>query len=414
MKVLVVGGGITGISAAEWLRRDGHDVTVIDRVSPGDPAQASYGNCGIVGRSSVVPVSTPGLLWKAPRMLLDPDTMLFLNWRRLRHVLPWLVPMLWNGRRRKVEQIAAALASLVCDSDDQHFALANGTQAESFLHRGPYVTLFRSNAEFARNRFANDLRKKHGAVWEEWDRTAIAAYDPALSDAYVFATAMPDYVFVTSPSRYVEALGAHFGKSGGRFLKGDVTGIGQQGDDKAVVDLADGQRIEADRIVLAAGVWSGSLAAKLGHKTTLNSERGYHLMLTNPSHKPPAVLNIPDTGLGICPMEEGLCFGGAVDLGGIDGKPNRRVFAAIRRQIHRVYPDLAWDTEVEWTGQRPSTIDSLPLIGPSPKAPSVYFACGGQHIGLTIGPKLGRTVASMISGKPSNLNLRPFTVDRFD
>ena len=79
MKVIVVGAGITGVSAAEWLRRDGHEVVLIDRVSPGDPMQASYGNCGIVGRSSVVPVSVPGLIWQAPGMLFDPDTLLYLT-----------------------------------------------------------------------------------------------------------------------------------------------------------------------------------------------------------------------------------------------------------------------------------------------------------------------------------------------
>ena len=57
MKVIVVGAGITGVSAAEWLRRDGHEVVLIERVPPGDPLQASYGNCGIVGRSSVVPIA---------------------------------------------------------------------------------------------------------------------------------------------------------------------------------------------------------------------------------------------------------------------------------------------------------------------------------------------------------------------
>ena len=79
MNVIVVGGGITGVSATEWLRRDGHEVTLIDRVCAGDPDQASYGNCGIVGRSGVVPVSVPGLIWKAPGMLLDRDVPLYLG-----------------------------------------------------------------------------------------------------------------------------------------------------------------------------------------------------------------------------------------------------------------------------------------------------------------------------------------------
>ncbi len=389
-------------------------MTIIDRVHPGDESQSSYGNCGIVGRSSVVPVSTPGLVWQAPGMLLDPDTLLFLKWRYLPRLMPWLARFLWNGRREKVHQIAKDLASLIQDSDKQHFALTAGTAAERFLQRGTYVTLFRSQDEFGKSTFSNDLRKKHGAEWDEWDRAAIDAYDPAVSSAYTFAIAMHDYVFVTSPSKYLTALADHFRQSGGKFQCNEVVDIGQLNQDKAVVELTDGQRLEADRIVLAAGVWSGRLAARLGHKAAMESERGYHLMLNGASHKPPAVLNIPDTGLGICPMEEGLCFGGAVDFSGVDGAPNERVFHAIRRQIRRVYPDLTWEGETEWTGQRPCTVDSLPLLGQSPKAPSIYFAFGSQHIGLTMGPRIGKIVADLISGDKTDIDISPFKVNRFD
>ncbi len=148
MKVIVVGAGITGVSAAVWLRRDGHEVVLIDRVSPGDPTQASYGNCGIVGRSSVVPVSLPGLIWQAPGMLFDPDTLLYLRWRYLPRLMPWMVRFLWNGRRSKVFEIAEGLAPLVRDSDEQHSSLIAGTPAERFLHRGHYVTIFRDHISF--------------------------------------------------------------------------------------------------------------------------------------------------------------------------------------------------------------------------------------------------------------------------
>ncbi len=414
MKVIVVGAGITGVSAAEWLRRDGHDVTLIDRVPPGDPSQASYGNCGIVGRSSVVPVSVPGLLWQAPGMLLDPDTLLSLRWRYLPRLLPWLARFLWNGRRAKVFEIAAALAPLVRDTDRQHRALSAGTPAEPFIARGAYATLYRDRAAFEANAFANDLRKRHGITWEEWDRPAIEAYDPELSDAYTFAIAMRDYLFVTSPPRYLATLAEHFQQEGGTFVHREVGGIRQMETGKAEVCLVGGERHVADRVVLAAGAWSGRFAKKLGHRTTLESERGYHVMLTGVSHKPPAVLNLPDTGLGVSPMERGLCFCGAVDFGGLDGPQNECVFAAIRRQVRRIYPKLKWQGEETWMGQRPSTVDSLPLLGRSPKAPSVYFAFGGQHVGLGIGPRLGRMIADLVSGREADIPLSPYRVDRFD
>ncbi len=414
MKVIVVGAGITGVSAAEWLRRDGHEVVLIDRVFPGDPMQASYGNCGIVGRSSVVPVSVPGLIWQAPGMLFDPDTLLYLRWRYLPRLTPWMVRFLWNGRRSKVFEIAEGLAPLVRDSDKQHFSLIAGTPAERFVQRGSYVTIFRDCHAFERNAFANELRKRHGAKWEEWDRAAINEHDSELSTKYTFAIAMRDYVFITSPSDYVAALAEHFRREGGKFVRREVGDVCQMEDGRVAVSLAEGDRHIADRVVLAAGVWSGRFAEKLGHNAALESERGYHVMLTGVNHMPPAVLNLPDTGLGVSPMVKGLCFGGAVDFGGLDGPQNTNVFDAIRRQIRRIYPRLEWDGEETWMGQRPSTIDSLPILGRSTKASSIYFASGGQHMGLTMGPRLGKMTADLVSGKDTDIAVTPYRVDRFD
>src|SRR6056297_1098078 len=102
MRIAVLGAGIVGLSTAEWLRRDGHEVTLIDRVEPGDPSQTSYGNAGVLANSGVVPVPVPGVMAAAPRMLFDPDGPLFLRWGYLPRLLPWLVPFLATGRRAEV------------------------------------------------------------------------------------------------------------------------------------------------------------------------------------------------------------------------------------------------------------------------------------------------------------------------
>ena len=414
MKVIVVGAGITGVSAAEWLRRDGHEVVLIDRVSPGDPMQASYGNCGIVGRSGVVPVSVPGLIWKAPGMLLDRDTPLYLRWSYLPQLMPWLLRFLWNGRRGKVLEIARGLAPLVGDSDEQHLSLARGTPAERFIQHGFYTTIYRDRAAFKKDAFGYALRKAHGAEWEEWDCAALREYDPELSEKYTFAVAMKDTILITSPGGYVAALAGHFEREGGAFLQGEVADIAQTGDGRAAVSLVGGARHEADRVVLAAGVWSGRLASKLGHNAAMESERGYYLTLTGVSHKPPAVINVSDAGLGVSPMEDGLRFAGGVDFGGIDGPQHTAALDDIRRRVREIYPRLKWAGEKTWMGQRPSTVDSLPLLGASPKAPAIHFAFGGQHVGLTMGPRLGRMTADMISGREPNIDIAAYRVNRFD
>ena len=65
-------------------------------------------------------------------------------------------------------------------------------------------------------------------------------------------------------------------------------------------------------------------------------------------------------------------------------------------------------------GQRPSTSDSLPVLGRSKSMKNVYFAFGGQHVGLTIGPKLGKLVSDLILNKKTNINLDPYLQSRFN
>ena len=414
MKVIVVGAGITGVSAAEWLRRDGHEVTLIDRVRPGDPAQTSYGNAGIVTRSGVVPSSVPGLIWKVPGMLLDRDSPLYLRWSYLPRLMPWLVRFLWNGRRGKAEEIARGLAPLVGDSVEQHLSLARGTPAERFIQRGFYTVLYRDRAAFEGDAFGFGLRRENGFEWDEWDREALREYDPELSEVYTFGAALRDHGFITSPARYVAALAEHFEREGGAFLQGEVADITQTGDGRGAVTLVGGARRETDRVVLAAGVWSGKLAKRLGHHAAMESERGYHLMLTGVSHKPPMPYMVADAKLGVAPMEEGLRFAGTADFGGIDGPALTAPLESIRRRVRQIYPKLEWDGETTWMGQRPSTVDSLPLIGASPKAPAIHFAFGGQHLGLTMGPRVGRMTADLIAGRKPNIDIAAYRVDRFD
>ncbi|MFQ5567064.1 MAG: NAD(P)/FAD-dependent oxidoreductase [Paracoccaceae bacterium] len=414
MQVIVVGAGITGLAAAEWLRRDGHAVTLIDRVRPGDPEQASYGNAGIISRSGIVPVSVPGLIWKAPGMLLDPDSPLYLRWSYLPRLMPWLVRFLWNGRRAKVEEIARGMAGLIGDSVEQHRALARGTPAERFIERGEYVFLYPDRKTFEGDAFGFGLRRAHGVTWEEWDRARLVERDPELAPEFGFGVAVSSGGYLSAPGPYVAALGEHFIAEGGIFLQGEVAEISPTGDGRGAVTLAGGARREADRVVLAAGAWSGRLARLLGHEARLEAERGYHLVLKNPSHRPPSPYAFVAAKLVVTPMEDGLRFAGLVDFSGLDGPALKAPLDGIRKRVLQLYPRLRWEGEETWMGRRPSTVDSLPLLGPSPKAPAIHFAFGGQHLGLSMGPRLGRMTADLIAGRKPNIDITPYRVDRFD
>lgn len=413
MNILVAGGGITGVSAAEWLRRDGHDVTLIDRVAPGDPAQTSYGNAGILAACAVVPVPVPGIWKKAPGMLLDPNGPLFLRWSHLPRLLPWLIPFLRSARRDRVEAISQALMPLIGDTVEQHQALARGTPAERWIETGEYSYLYPDRKAFAGDGFGFALRRAHGFGWEERDRETLLEIDPEIGPAYGFAATFKDHGWITDPGRYVADLAAWFEGQGGRLRQGEISEILPLDGGRAAV-IVDGETIEADRVVIATGAWSGKLARALGHEPALESERGYHVWLRGPSIRPPHPYMMADAKCVATPMESGLRLAGLAEFGGLDAPASKAPIELLKRRVRRLYPTLTWESEDSWLGHRPSTIDSLPLIGPSPKAPGVVFAFGAQHLGLTMGPKTGRLVADMISGNRPNIDMGPYKVGRFD
>ena len=120
-RIVVIGAGIAGVSSAIWLQREACEVVLVDPLDPGEGA--SFGNAGILAVSSVVPVTTPGLALKAPGYALNPDSPLFVIWRRLPFFAPWLVRYLLHANDKDTRRITSGLADIVCDSVEQHAAL---------------------------------------------------------------------------------------------------------------------------------------------------------------------------------------------------------------------------------------------------------------------------------------------------
>jgi D-amino-acid dehydrogenase len=409
--ILVIGAGITGVSSAEWLRRDGWEVTLIDRIDPGHSDQTSFGNAGLIARGAIIPVSVPGLMAQAPAMLLNPNSPLYLRWSYLPRLLPWLVPFLRNGNVKKVTEIAAGLAALTNDSVDQHQALSAGTPAAKFIQTGEYVNLFASKADYDDDPLSSSLRKQHGFDPDHINRAEILERDPNLGPTYTFGTVYKDYGWLSSPGDYVAALFGHYQSQGGHFKRGEVADI-TAGENPSVI-LKGGEKLSADKIVLSAGAWSSLLTKKLAPKVKLEAERGYHVSMFNPNFTAPNPYMITDSRFVLTPMNGFLRAAGVVEFGGLDAPASTAPVNLLRKQMKKVYPKLEFEYDEVWMGRRPTTPDSMPVLGESPEAPNVIHAYGGQHIGLTIGPRVGRMVADIAADRRTNVDISAYRVDRF-
>ena len=337
-RVAVVGAGIVGVSTAIWLQRmGGASVTLIDREGPA--AGTSYGNAGVLAAGAVVPVTTPGLIWKAPGMLFDPMKPLFLRWSYLPRLAPFLRRYLAHSDAARVEEISKGLTDLLADSADQHASLAAGTPAERFVVKGDYLFGYADRAAYEADGFAWGVRDRRGFDYEELDRAALAAFDPALEGRFGFGVRCPDHGMIADPGAYVRALHDHFVAGGGESVIASVEDFRME-DGRVAALVTDQGEIAADEYTVTIGAWSGPLARKLGVAMPLESERGYHLEFVNPSVRLRAPIMVATGKFVATPMKEGVRCAGIVEFGGLERGPSKAPFDLLRRQTKVAFPKI--------------------------------------------------------------------------
>lgn len=410
MQVLVAGAGIVGISTAIWLQRAGHDVTVVDREGPA--SGTSHGNAGVLAAGAVVPVTTPGLMRKAPGMLFNRDGPLFLRWSYLPRLIPFLTRYLSYATDAHVDHYAQAMSMLLHDTVEQHQALAADTPAAKYISTEDYCFGYSTQKEFEADSYGWDKRNAQNVEFEVVSGAEFAVYDPLFGDAFETVVRCKNHGRISDPGAYVQALAEHFVAQGGTVQITQINDI-EMNDGAVTALLTHDGRLSADKVVFAMGPWSREIAHKLGVKVPFESERGYHIELINPSVMPRAPTMVASGKFVLTPMQGRLRAAGVIELGGLDAPASRAPLEMLRRQVKSLLPDVTYDDVVEWMGHRPAPADSLPLIGANDKGGRSYSAFGHQHVGLTAGPKTGRVLAELISERAPNMDLRPFDPTKY-
>jgi D-amino-acid dehydrogenase len=214
--VVVIGAGIVGVSTAIWLHRSGARVTLIDRGEPG--SGTSHGNAGILAACSMVPVTAPGLLGKAPGMLLDRDFPLYLRWGYLPRLLPWLRRYMANANDDDTRRIAQGLTPITADSVDQHKALTRDLGLGDWVTDSDYTFAYRTRRDFDKEGYVWALRANAGFVPEVIEGEDVRSYEPNLGPDITCLAVMRDHGFIRDPGGYVAALALAFAAAGGTVI----------------------------------------------------------------------------------------------------------------------------------------------------------------------------------------------------
>src|SRR5437660_3526897 len=395
--VVVIGAGIVGLACATYLQRDGRKVVVVDPGGPGEGA--SYGNAGGLNGSSIVPVAMPGVLAKVPHWRLDPGGPLSIRLRYLPQLLPWLYRFVRAGRPELVREQARALRGLLAPTVDMHRELAASVGAADLIQRSGLLIVYRSDASFAADAAANRLRADNGVKIDELNQDELRQIEPTLSPAYTRARFISENGYCRNPLRLSRALAEALVANGGEIRRERAEDFAFA-DGKVEAVLTSTGRIPAAAVVLAAGAHSKPLAARLGEKVPLDTERGYHAMIKAPEVAPRLPIMDADAKFVATPMEQGLRMAGTVEFAGLEAPPDWRRARILLRHGQAMFPGLprtvSEDRVALWMGFRPSMPDSLPVIGPTRRHPNAFLAFGHGHVGLIGAPMTGRAIAGPI------------------
>jgi D-amino-acid dehydrogenase len=363
---------------------------------------------------SVTPTATPAVLKALPSYLLDRNSPAVLRLRHAPKVLPWLLRFIRAGMPAEVDRIAATLSPLVSRSLDAHRTLAALAEVGGMITQEGWLKVYASEAEFAATALDRRLMDRHGVNYRILNRKEVTDLEPNLDPALcTIGFHQPESGFVRFPRGLAQAYFDAAARRGALHLRQKVRGAARR--PGGVTVHAEGGAKDFDRLVICAGAWSALLAHTLGDRVSLDTERGYHIGFgpsTATLMRGPVVF--PALSMVLSPMHDGIRLVSGDELAGLSAPPDYRRIRALIPRAHRALPalrDVAPATE--WMGFRPSTPDSLPVIGPSARGGEVIHAFGHGHLGLTLSAITARMVADTIADRRAAFDPTPYLAARF-
>jgi D-amino-acid dehydrogenase len=411
MRVAVIGAGIIGLACAYHLQRSRAHVIVVDPAPEGD--KASIGNAGALAVTEVVPASSPGVWWRAFGWMCDPLGPLSIRPAHATALLPWLTRFARSGNRANVLRISMALAALNKRAHEDWVPLLEDLGLAGHLHRTGALAVYESDAGFQRDAAEWRMKRDRGIEAIEMTGAQARSLEPALGARACRAVYAPQWSHVSDPRKILEALRTALRGRGVEFKHDNARGVHSRSGTMLQVHLASSAELSADAAVIAAGAWSGILARQLGDRVLLESERGYNATILQPGIAVGRQLIFAERKFVATPLTCGLRIGGAAEFGGLEAAPNYRRSAALLTLARGYLPDLETDSATYWSGHRPATPDSLPVIGASRHHPRVIYAFGHGHLGLTQAATTGRLISELVCGQRPSIDLAPFSIGRF-
>lgn len=408
--VIVLGAGIVGVCVALHLQQRGRSVILVDRKAPGE--ETSYGNAGLIERSSVVPYGAPRDLATLLHYGMNRSADVRFDWAYLPRIAPWLWRFWRESAPKRLTRAARDMWPLIRICVEEHEALAHQAGVSADLHRTGWIETFRTDASLDRARTSLKGLAPYGLQYEILDRASLQKREPHLSSDLLGGVHWLDPVTVRDPGSLVKSYAALFIQRGGHFHQADASQLIEEANSWSLSGA--GGSLRSREVVIALGPWSDQLTLKLGYPMPFAVKRGYHVHF---STKRDAILNHPvfdaDGGFMLAPMRQGIRLATGIEFAPRDSRPNFTQLDMVEPIARRTFPLDQRVESVPWMGSRPCLTDMRPVIGQGPKHKGLWFAFGHNHHGLTLGPVTGRLLAELMTQQTPFTDPTPYGISRF-
>jgi D-amino-acid dehydrogenase len=409
--ILIIGGGVIGICTAYYLAEQGRSVELIEKQDI--CAGSSYGNAGLVSSSHAIPLAAPGVLSKGLRWMLNPEGPFYIKPRPDLELIRWLWRFRGACRREPMLRTISVLLELLKAGGHLHGQLSRDNAIDfGYEHHGR-LFLFRSRPELEAEINSAKLLDEFGVKSRILNTDGVRELAPHIQPDVVGGVFFESYAHLV-PDRFVRQM-ARLAEERGAVLHTETEVLGFETDGRRISTVITTRGdFSPDQIVLAAGSWSAPLARELKIRLPIQPAKGYSITVKKTQKMPTQSLMLGEAKVAVTPMGDRLRFTSTLELAGLDFNINRRRVAATRRAVNDYLTGMENVELIEiWRGLRPTTPDTLPLIGRSRKLENLIVATGHGMLGMAHGPVTGLLVSQIVAGAAPALDPAPFRLERF-
>jgi D-amino-acid dehydrogenase len=409
--VVVIGGGVVGAMCAYYLARRGFQITIVERGEFGHAC--SFGNCGFVCPSHVLPLQAPGAIGKSLRMMFRRNSPFTIK--------PSLSPSFWSWcwgfarrcNREDMLKTGHARHALLESSLRLYRELVDREGLDCEWQDKGLLLVFRSQNEFEEFGETNHLMLEHyGVGATPYDGGQLVELEPALRTGLAGGWHFECDSHLR-PDRLMQELKRVLEGMNTRILERcEFKSFESESGQAVAINTSQGV-VQADHFVLAGGAWTPRLMKDLGCRIAVQPGKGYSLTTTEAHERPQIPMIFEQDRVAVTPFEQGLRVGSTMELSGYDTSVKAHRLKPLQVAERFYLNQIDWDvvTLRHWWGWRPMSHDGKPYIDRSPRLPNVVIAAGHGMLGLSMATATGKLVSEVLSAEHPHLNVEPYAVD---